>query len=132
LHFEVIFPMDDEAVVGNSRRKRRPAAVARGTGKQAQHVLDRLSGFDPENCLAFREIRRIFSVGITHNELESMARIMCVHCPQLVLDRDAKRDNRVLIKWYSENWDIIMRLLPQIRLRDANEAIIDSTGDLRV
>jgi hypothetical protein len=122
--------MDDAPTTEKPLMKAAP--VMRGTGKQALHVLTRLSGFDPENCEAFREIRRIFSVGITHNELESMARVMCLHCPKLALDRDAKRDNRVLIKWYAENWDIIAGLLPQIRFHDANEVVIDRTGDVRV
>lgn len=105
--------------------------VQRGQGNEAQRVLKRLDGFDHLNCRAFLEIRKKFSVGITNNELKSLARVLCSRIDGLHLDRDATRDNRVLIKWYDENWEIIKPNLQYIALHDEEGNIIDPSRDAK-
>lgn len=109
--------------------KRTKPTVERGKGSEAQRVNKRLEGFDHMNCTAFLGIRKWFSCGITNNELKSMARVLCSKIDGLQLDRDATRDNRVLIKWYDENWSIIEPNLKYIQLRDEGGSVIDPSRD---
>ena len=86
-------------------------------GPEALRVAKRLNGFIVENSRAWRMIVQLFSSGVTHNELSSIAQIICMKT-NLKLDRDAIRDNRVLIKWFDDNWETISEIIPFIQLRD--------------
>lgn len=102
----------------------------RGEGVEAKRVQDRLRGFQIEDSPAFRAIQKQFTGGVTHSELKSIALILCEQvCPPLKLDRDASRDNRVLIRWFDEHWDKIRPVISKIHLRDENENIITSVPD---
>ena len=114
---------------GETGTKRRKPTVQRGQGNEAQRVNKRLDGFDHLNCVAFQGIRKWFSCGITNNELKSIARVLCIKIQGLQLDRDATRDNRVLIKWYDENWTTIEPYLKYIQLRDEGGDVIDPSRD---
>lgn len=84
-----------------------------------------MKGFDPKNSQVYQILVSKFSSGVTHSELKSIAQICCKFCKNLTLDRDASRDNRVLIKWFEENWSIIQTIINDIHLRDDNEKIIN-------
>jgi hypothetical protein len=118
---------------GHSPRPKKPVKrpkVERGTGDQAKKVLARLGGFDAESCAVIRELRAIFSAGVTNEELRSIARLLCEKCPnKLRLDRDARRDGRVLIKWYQENWAVLSPLLKNVELRDEDGRVITTGAD---
>jgi hypothetical protein len=104
--------------------------VERGTGDQAKKVVARLNGFDAENCVAIRELRATFSAAFTNEELRSIARLLCEKFPgQLKLDWDARRDGRVLIKRYQENWATISPVLQNIELRDDDGHVITTGTD---
>jgi hypothetical protein len=112
------------------KKQGKPLKVERGTGDQAKKVLARLDGFDAENCAVVQELRATFSAGVTNEELRSIARLLCEKCPsKLKLDRDARRDGRVLIKWYQENWAFISPLLQNIELRDEDGHVITTNMD---
>jgi hypothetical protein len=100
-------------------KKRKP----RGTGPEAHRVIERLKGFDLEESPAWKAIQKQFTIGITHAELTSVALLVCSFT-KLRVDRDAIRDNRVLIKWFDENWAMIEPHIQTLHLRDDGEAII--------
>ena len=77
--------------------------VPRGKGNEAKRVNARLNGFDHANSNVYKCLRQKFGATVTHRELKSIAKIICLHTG-LKLDRDATRDCRVLIKWFDENW----------------------------
>ena len=91
--------------------------VKRGHGVEAKRVAERLKGFDYETSKVWDLLKTKFSSGITHNELKSIAQVCC-YFSNLTLDRDATRDNRVLIKWFDENWNVLKDIINKISLRD--------------
>ena len=103
-------------------KKRAP----RGQGAEALRVQKRLQDFDYERSEAWAKIRQHFSNGITHTELKSAANILCLKL-NLKLDRDASRDNRVLIKWFQENWQQIEPHINKIHFTDENKVPIADT-----
>ena len=94
--------------------------VQRGHGTEAKRVAERLKGFDYQKSDVWKTLKTKFSSGITHNELKSIAQVCC-YFTKLSLDRDATRDNRVLIKWFDENWDVLKDTVKKICLRDEKE-----------
>ena len=104
----------------NSKKKNRKAKIERGSGHEADRVQKRLSGFDVENCQAWKVISSKYGSRISHSELKAIANLICGFT-NLRVDRDATRDNRVLIKWFDENWDQIQNFIPKIHLHDDND-----------
>lgn len=87
----------------------------------------RLNGFDYERSEAWRAIKAKLGAEVSHGELKSVAQLLCEETG-LRLDRDASRDNRVLIKWFQDNWPRIEHLMQQMHLCDENERrIFDTT-----
>lgn len=99
----------------------------RGQGAEAMRVQRHLTNWSLEDSLAFKEIQKQFTSQVRHAELKSIAQVLCDVCPRLRLHRDAARDNRVLIKWFDDNWSQIQPIMPKIHLRDENEEIISET-----
>lgn len=97
----------------------------RGQGAEAKRVNARLIGFIVKKSNAYRSLCKKFSPNITHSELKSIAKIICLQTG-LKLDRDATRDNRVLIKWFDENWVVIKKNLDYITLLDEDKNTIDN------
>lgn len=97
----------------------------RGQGAEARRVNARLTGFRVKQCNAYKSLCRKFSPNITHSELKSIAMVICLQTG-LKLDRDATRDNRVLIKWFDENWLVIKKNLDFITLLDDERNVISS------
>ena len=93
--------------------------IKRGLGADAKRVTKRLEGFAPQKSEAWSKIVTLFSSGITRNELRSVAQIICIKT-HLKLDRDATRDLRVLVKWFSDHWDVVSPILYRMQLRDSD------------
>lgn len=106
------------------------AIVPRGKGNEAKRVNARLNGFDHTNSIVYKCLRQKFGATVTHSELRSIAKIICLHTG-LTLDRDATRDCRVLIKWFDENWKTIYPNLDNVTLRDEKETVIDELRDIK-
>ena len=104
--------------------------MPRGQGTETKRVSAKLQGFDIGNCEAWGAIQTQFSSGITHNELKSVATILCLQTG-LQLSRLAQRDNRVLIQWFSDNWEVISPFLSTIHLFDKNKQVINLVRELR-
>ena len=98
--------------------------IQRGEGAEAKRVAERLNGFQYETSETYQILKHKFSSGVTHNELKSVALVLCQHAG-LTLDRDATRDNRVLIKWFDENWDKLKDYIDKIQLKDQNDQVIN-------
>jgi hypothetical protein len=111
------------AAHGDRAAARPRGRLPRGSGPEAQRVVERLTGFDPEGSPAWRQIVEQFTIGVTHAELKSVAQVIC-SITRLKLDRDATRDNRVLVKWFDENWDAIRPHITSLHLRDDTATII--------
>lgn len=93
--------------------------VKRGEGADAHRINERIKDFDPRHSEACKKINKKFGMGIIHEELKIIAQFLCQQL-HIVLDRDAKRDNRALRKWFDENWDIISPEIDRIELYDKN------------
>ncbi|OHT16153.1 hypothetical protein TRFO_42035 [Tritrichomonas foetus] len=104
-----------------TRLEARKRKVARGKGNEARRVSNRLGNFRPEDCSAWAAIRERFSSGITHGELRSVAQLVSLRTG-IGLDRDAGRDNRVLIKWFDENWEKAGPIVAMIKIYDREKA----------
>ena len=108
----------------NPSKQKKSDKVKRGHGLEARRVNQRLKGFDLDQSKEWGILKKKFSSGITHNELKSIAQIVCLKS-NIKLDREASRDNRVLIKWFVENWHTIEPYIQHISLHDDNKEIID-------
>ncbi|EAX87566.1 hypothetical protein TVAG_063350 [Trichomonas vaginalis G3] len=117
------YDFDSSDYDSDEDRKKR---TKRGDGTEAARVKKRLADFDSENSEAWKVISQMFGPGVTHSELKSIAQIICEHTtnPKIRLDRDASRDNRVLLKWFTENWSVIEPHLQNITLRDSEYKIL--------
>lgn len=95
----------------------------RGAGNDAKRVALRLQSFNIKESLAYKKISSHFKSGISHSELKRVAEILSENL-NLHLDRDAKRDNRVLIKWFDENWYILESEIEKIKAFDSDLNLI--------
>lgn len=90
-----------------------------GEGADAHKVIRRLQNFDANASIACKKLNSKFGKGIVHEELKGIAEFICdkIH---ITIDRDAKRDNRVLYKWFDENWESIEPIIDKIEIYDKN------------
>lgn len=104
--------------------KQKPTRKKQGSGNDAKRVSLRLQFFNQNECPAYKKLKNIFfQTGISHPELKRIAEILAENC-HLRLDRDAKRDNRVLIKWFDENWSILDSEIDRIKIYDSDFNLI--------
>jgi hypothetical protein len=95
----------------------RKPPVPRGAGIEAERVRQRLDGFDAMNSNALRILHQHFGETVTTNELRSIAVLLCHKSSDLKLERNMRRDSRVVVKWYDENMETISGLLQNVTLR---------------
>lgn len=100
-----------------SGRKRRPKGIGDKNGGEKRRIRDRLNGFHPKQSLVWREIKRRFGNQLRHGELLSIAEVAATFAG-VFLDRDAKRRKSVLIKWFQENWNVLLPYLSCVVLED--------------
>jgi hypothetical protein len=93
------------------------ARTPRGQGAEAEKVARRLSGWDIKSSVATRAIERLFPFALTHQHLRALADVICQQTG-LHLDRDAARDNRVLLKGMDEHWAVVQSELPRFTFCD--------------
>lgn len=89
-----------------------------GQGLEAKRVESRLAGWDINESPARKGIAEQFPQGVTHYELKEIAKFICREVAGLKLDRDATRDNRVLVKWFDENWECLKDIISRTKLCD--------------
>ena len=82
--------------------------------KKAQYRVD---GFNPKESQVWKKIWTSFGKNLSKNELQSLAEVIASHF-NLKLDREAKRRKEVLIKWFDENAEDVLKLLPYLEFQD--------------
>ncbi|KAK8845818.1 hypothetical protein M9Y10_020741 [Tritrichomonas musculus] len=110
------------------KKKTAKTRLKRGEGCDAKDVMDIILGFDQKESVACNKISEQFSSGITHTELKAIAELICEKTG-LQLSRQAKRDDRVLHKWYDDNWDVIAPHVERINVFDQNHVLIRGKSD---
>lgn len=84
---------------------------------ERKRVDARLNGFVYKESRAWHEITRHYGDGLNQAELLSLAEVLASQIG-IKVDREAKRRKEVLIKWYDENIDTIVDIMPRIKLED--------------
>lgn len=85
--------------------------------REKQRIANRLSGFNPRDNVAWREISNRWG-NIKQKELLSIAQVIATEA-KIKLDRDARRRKSVLMKWFCEHWDVVQGYLEAIVLDEA-------------
>lgn len=115
--------IEEQINIEQKNIKKTKTKKSQGEGSDAKRVALRLQSFNISESPAFKKISARFPSGISHSELKRMAEILAENL-NLRLDRDAKRDNRVLIKWYDENWCILYNEIDRIQAYDEDYNLI--------
>ena len=87
------------------------------TIREKQRIANRLSGFNPRDNVAWREISSRWG-NIKQKELLSIAQVIANEA-KIKLDRDARRRKSVLMKWFCEHWNVVQGYLEAIVLDEA-------------
>ena len=104
----------------------------RGQGIEARRIQKQLDSFDVKSSHVWGILQATFSSGVTHNELRSIAQLVCLQTRGAVaLSRSENRDGRMLIKWFSENWGVVQPVLDRIRILDSNFCEVNLERELR-
>ena len=78
-----------------------------------------MNGFSLKDSIAWQEICKRYGPNLNQSELLSMAEIIGQEAG-IKVDREAKRRKEVLIKWYEENLEVVLKMLPYFKLVDSN------------
>jgi hypothetical protein len=85
--------------------------------------------FEVAACVELRLLQAKFSSGVTIRELLSVASV-CAACAAIQPPgREAKRNFRLLMKWFIESWTRIGPWLAVVELRDERGVAIDGTRE---
>lgn len=103
-----------------------PKIAPKKFGAEAQRIYKKLNGFEYEKSPVWGYLSSRFSPNISHSELKIMAKFIC-GLTNLKLDRDASRNNSVLIKWYSDNWKILFPYVERCHFLDKDSKEITSS-----
>lgn len=118
--------------VNKNTQANKKKTSARGRGREASHVKHELKDFDFHSCAAWIEIQNRFSTGIRHTELLSIAKVLCLICKDLPpVGRSCCRSFPVLIKWFSENWEVIRPELSCISILDEEQKPITGLREMK-
>lgn len=115
----LIFSMSSKELIKNSKNE-----------DEKSKVKMILKNFDYENCFVNEQLEIKFSTGITHNELRSVANVICLFTG-LKLNRLEYRYKSILIKWFYDNWNVIKVILPNIFLLDEEDNPITLERELK-
>lgn len=95
------------------------------TGKEATYIKKILKNFDYESSNTWKKIQELFSTGIRHSELISIAEILIYLFGVPNISRSCHRSFPVLIKWFDDNWEIIEPHIYNISLLDEDKKQIN-------
>jgi len=82
---------------------------------EVERVGNRLAGFSWKNATAWKHVSKLFGDDIKQTTLRKIADDLSSKL-DVHLDRDAKRRKSVLIKWFEENWNMIIPLIDQYKV----------------
>ena len=126
------FYFDDDIEQPKEEKNTKKPRAARGTGKEAKKTEEKLQNFTKEKLDWIDEqLIILFSSGVTHKELRSIAEVVALHVPGLKkIEREEQRDKRVLKKWYYDNWDKIGDFLKNcVKAYDADNNVVDGNAE---
>jgi hypothetical protein len=98
-------------------------------GLEAKRIQEALGGFDWRNSCVLQVLHQMFSSGVTHAELISIAELLC-QFTSVSLHRCERRSTPLLIKWYHDNWATIFPHLSVMNLRDEHSCPITGYREL--
>ena len=107
-----------------------PPAKQMKKGKEKLIIENELNNFDYKSSPAWDAIKKQFSSGIRHSELLSIAFIVrhLTNVPEV--NRSCKRNFTCLIKWFSDNWENISKVIGRIVLLDEYSQPISGQREL--
>lgn len=108
--------------------KTKPKASKKG--KEASYIKKVLSDFDYKSSLTWKKIQHMFSTGIRHTELLSVAEVLVHLTGAPNISRSCHRSFPVLIKWFDDNWEILEPIIYRISLLDENKNKIDFSREM--
>lgn len=99
-------------------------------GKEASYIEKMLKDFDYKSSVTWKKIQNLFSTGIRHTELISIAQVLMHISDVPKISRSCHRSFPVLIKWFDDNWDKIESYIYNISLLDENKNKIDFSREM--
>lgn len=123
---EGLIPASCTSFAGMEKKVKR---TPRGQGDEAKRTAAMLQGFDIYTSPVYQYLIFKFSSGVSHKELYSIAQIVSMNT-QIPLQRAHSRDFRVLVKWFSDNWEKVFPIVNIINLRDENNEIISLSREI--
>lgn len=108
--------------------KTKPKASKKG--KEASYIKKVLSDFDYKSSPTWKKIQHLFSTGIRHTELLSVAEVLVHLTGAPNVSRSCHRSFPVLIKWFDDNWEILEPFIYRISLLDENKNKIDFSREM--
>ncbi|OHT10195.1 hypothetical protein TRFO_20568 [Tritrichomonas foetus] len=99
-------------------------------GKEASNIQKLLGNFDYNNSRAWKEIKILFSSGIRHTELISIATVLISIYNLPKVSRPHRRSFPLLVKWFDDNWEKIQPIISKISLLDKERVPINSQREM--
>lgn len=94
---------------GNSRSKKSRPLSNQNIYEKIRNE-ERLRGFNEKGSVAYQELCDLFGPKPSQQELLSLAQVVSEHL-NILLDREATRRKKVLIKWYDEHYHLVSPFL---------------------
>lgn len=112
---------DDDNLSDKSKNNSLNTEYSRRSANELERkrVNSRLNGFSLKDSFAWQEICKRFGPNLNQSELLSLAEIIGQEAG-IKVDREAKRRKEVLIKWYEENLEVVLKMLPYVKLVDSD------------
>lgn len=93
----------------------------RGGGIEAQRIKERIQNFNYKTSTAYLKLIERFGPKLILPEYVLIAEQVCERISNdypIKLDRTAKRDTKVLMKWFQENWEVAEPIIDRMYFYD--------------
>jgi len=91
-----------------------PPIVNGDSPSEKARIRNRLAGFKPKESPVWEYMTDRFGAEMNQSKLLALAEMISTQL-SIPLDRDAKRRKTVLIKWYHDNWAMILPYIDKIQ-----------------
>ena len=117
-------------ILGKNKTNNNKKLKCSPKGKEASYIKKVLKNFDYKTSIVWKKIQQLFSTGVRHTELISVAQILIQISGAPEVSRSCHRSFPVLIKWFDDNWDKIEPFIHHISLLDENMNTINITREM--